>query len=168
MKHTAFNIALLFWCIVLLLLVYKCSYAGEIEIGYNFYTHHLGRTEEELKNVNEDNNGFYSSYNNWEVLFFKTSRNKDGIFLGRNFWEYDYDPFDTGLYGGINIHGGVLKGYSHLSVPSCKGWILMAGLSFEFGYKIDKFGIAAETLTSFKPWNGRGLTAWIIKTSIAW
>ena len=167
MKHTAFNIALLFWCIVLLL-VYKCSYASEIEIGYNFYTHHLGRTEEQLNNLNENNNGVCVSYNNWETLFFKTSKNKDGIFLGRNFWEYDYDPFDIGLYGGINLHGGVLKGYSHASVPSFKGWIIMIAPSFELGYKIDKYCIAAETLTSFKPWNGRGLTAWIVKSSITW
>lgn len=156
--------------IILFILLTFNAFAQDhkIEAGYNFYTHHTGRSSEQLEELNEKNHGIYFSFDRWEALKFITSRNRNGLFLGRNFWEYDYYPFDNGLYGGVNIHGGVLKGYAHVSMPSFKGLIIMIAPSFELGYEIKKYCIAVETFTSIRPWNGKGLTAWIVKTSINW
>lgn len=158
-------IALLMYCIIPFL-VFQCtdSNAQELEVGYNFYTNHIGR--ESPVPVNEDNNGIYLNINDWEAIIFKTSRWKDGLYLGNRFWKWKYEPFNNGIYGQLNLHGGIVRDYSHAHMPSFKGFIPVVGPTFEFGHELNDYAIAVDTFSYIKPWDGKGLTTWVLKIKI--
>lgn len=115
----------------------------EISIGYNFLTYHLRDRNRDV--MNEQNNGIFVSIDGWTGIEFETTKNKQGIFLGKNLYRTDkWLPFDNDMYGRLNLYGGALYGYDHRDkYPTVKGWGPFAFPSVETGYNKN---IAIETV----------------------